>query len=132
MGHRFGGQAIAQALPQQVQLQVTNQMVDTLAGYLDNISAAATTAGRGAYMDDLAASMAILVDTNASQAKELKKTREQINSFRNNNPRADKSGPKRTVCPHYTAVRRNVPHAKSACFFNPDIVQDSLWKKSSV
>ena len=131
MGHRFGGQAIAQALPQQVQLQVTNQMVDMLAGYFDKIAAAATTTGQGTDMADLA-SMAILVDTNASQAKELKKTREHIYAFRNNNPQADKSGPKRTLCPHYTAVRRNVPHAKNACFFNPDIVQDSLCNKSSV
>ena len=69
MGQPFGGQAIAQALPQQVKTQVTNQIVKTLAGYLDNIAAAATTTGRGIELDDIATSMAILVDTNAAQAK---------------------------------------------------------------
>ena len=44
-------------------------MVDTLTGYLDKIAAAATTTGRSSNMADLAASMAILVDTNAAQAK---------------------------------------------------------------
>ena len=72
VGQPFGGQAIAQALPKQVQPQVTNQMVDNLSGCLDNIAAAATTTGRGIELADLAASMPILVDTNAAQAKELK------------------------------------------------------------
>ena len=44
-------------------------MVDMLAGYLDNISAAATTTRCGTELADLAAIMAILVDTNAAQAK---------------------------------------------------------------
>ena len=47
-------------------------MVDTLAGYLGNIAAAATTTGRGTKMADLDARMAILVDTNTAQPKELK------------------------------------------------------------
>ena len=83
MGQPFGGQAIAQALPQQVRLQVTNQMVDMLAGYLDNIAAAATITGCGTELADLASSMAILVDTNADQAKELKQIQEQINALGN-------------------------------------------------
>ena len=88
VGQPFGGQAIAQALPQQVQPQVTNQMVDTLVGYLDNIAAAATTTGSGTELSDLAASMAILLDTNTDQAKELKQIQEQINALGNssNNP----------------------------------------------
>ena len=64
VGQPFGGQYIAQALTQQVQPQVTNQMVDTLFGYLDKITVAATTTGRGTDMADLDARMAILVDTN--------------------------------------------------------------------
>ena len=72
VGQPFGGQSISQALPQQVQPQATNQMVDTLSGYLDNIAAEATTTGRGTEIADLAASMAVLVDTNTAQAKELK------------------------------------------------------------
>ena len=69
VGQPFGGQAIEQALSQQVQPQVTNQMLDTLAGYLNNLAAAATTTGRRTDLSDLAASMAILVDTNTAQAK---------------------------------------------------------------
>ena len=63
-------------------------MVDTLAGYLGNIAAAATTTGRGIKMADLDARMAILVDTNTAQPKELKKMREHINALKksNNNP----------------------------------------------
>ena len=44
-------------------------MVDTLAGYLDNIAAAATTTGRVKEMADLADSMVILVDINTAQTK---------------------------------------------------------------
>ena len=69
VGKPFGGHAIVQALAHQVQAQVTNQMVDTLAVYLNNISAAATTTRSGTKLADHAASMSILVDTNASQAK---------------------------------------------------------------
>ena len=69
VGHPFGGQAIAQALPQQVEPQVINHVVDTLDGYLDNIVAAATTPGQGTEMADISSSMDILVDTNAAQAK---------------------------------------------------------------
>ena len=99
VGQPFGGQTITHALLQQVQPQVTNQMVNTLAGYLDNIVAAATTPGISKELDDLAASMVILVDTNTEQAKELKQIREQINALRNNNknPRADTKGPTRKV-----------------------------------
>ena len=107
-------------------------MFDTLAGYLDNIEAAATTAGHGTELSDIAASMAILVDTNAAQAKKLKQMREHINALRNssNNPRADPSGPTRAVCPHCTAVGRSVPHAKDVCFFNPKIIKNiPTWAK---
>ena len=88
VGQPFGGQAIAQSLTQQVQPKVTNQMVYTLAGYLNNIVATATTTGRGTKLADLSASMYTLVDTNADQDKELKQMREQINALcnSNNNP----------------------------------------------
>ena len=85
VGQLFYGQAITQALPQKVHPQATNQKVDTLEGYLDNIAAAATTTRRGTELADLAASMAIILDTNSAQAKELKQIREQINVLRNNN-----------------------------------------------
>ena len=45
--------------------------MDSLAGYLDNIAAAATNTATatGGPLADLAASMVIVVDTNAAQAK---------------------------------------------------------------
>ena len=56
--------------------------------------------------------------------------REHINAFHNNNIRADASGPSWTVCPHCTAVVRNVPHAKDACFFNPKSSKNiTMWSK---
>ena len=105
-------------------------MVDMLAGYLDNISAAATMTGRSTELSDLTASMTILVDTNASQAKVLKQMRDQINDFCNNNHQADASGPPRTVCPHCTAAGGNVLHAKYECLFNPKSIKNiPTWAK---
>ena len=81
-------------------------------------------------MDNLVDSMFILVDNNTVQAKELNKMREQINALHNNNPRANTIGPTRTVCPHYTPVGRNMPHAKDACFFNPKSIKNRpTWAK---
>ena len=72
-------------------------MVETLSGYLDNITAASNTTGQDTELDDIASSMAILVDTNAAQAKELKQMQDQINAFCNSNPQANASVPTRTV-----------------------------------
>ena len=45
--------------------------MDSLAGYLDNIAAATNNASeQGGPLAELAASMAILVDTNTVKAKE--------------------------------------------------------------
>ena len=48
-------------------------MIDSLACYLDNIASAATNnaSAKGGTLAEFAASMAILVDTHAAQAKEL-------------------------------------------------------------
>ena len=48
--------------------QLSNQMLDSLKGYLDNIAAAATqTAANGGPLEELAASLAVSVDTVARQ-----------------------------------------------------------------
>ena len=48
--------------------QISNQMLDSLEGYLDNIAAAATqTAATGTPLAELAASLAVSVDTVARQ-----------------------------------------------------------------
>ena len=86
VGQPFGGKATKQ--PPQPCLKgdvpITNQIVDTLAGYLDNIVTAATNMGGGKELEDLADSMAILVDTNSAQEKELKTICEKINALKNN------------------------------------------------
>ncbi len=105
---------MAHETPLQPEGAVTNEMVDNLAGYLDNIAAAATTAGKGTELADLAASLAILVATNATQAKELKQMREQLNTLRNNQ-RSDSQ----PTCTHCVAVGRKAPHSAGACFFDP-------------
>ena len=55
--------------------QITNYTVDKLLGYLDSILIAATTASGGKELAELAASLAIIADTNAVLARELKQTR---------------------------------------------------------
>ena len=67
-GRPFGGKATEQPPPpgRKGEMPITNQMVDTLAGYLDNIAAAAMNVGGGKELEDLAASMLILVDTNVA------------------------------------------------------------------
>ena len=58
-------------------------MLDSLEGYLDNIAAAATqTAATGTPLAELAASLAVLVDTMARQQIEIKRLTEHINALR--------------------------------------------------
>ena len=54
--------------------QLTNQMMDSLEGFFDNIAAAATqTAANGGPLAELAASLAISVATVARQHQEIKR-----------------------------------------------------------
>ena len=62
---------------------LTNNMMDSLEGYLDNIVAAATqTAANGGPLAELAASLAISVDTVAKHQQEIKRLSEQINALK--------------------------------------------------
>ena len=62
--------------------QMSNQMLDSLEGYLDNIAAAATqTAATGTPLAELAASLAVSVDTVARQQIEIKRLTEHINAL---------------------------------------------------
>ena len=55
--------------------------MDSLEGYLDNIAAEATqTEANGGTLAELAAGMAISVDTIARQQQEIKRLSEQINA----------------------------------------------------
>ena len=62
---------------------MSHQMLDSLEGYLDNIAAAATqTAATGTPLAELAATLAVSVDTVAQQQIEIKRLTEHINALR--------------------------------------------------
>ena len=63
--------------------KLSHQMLDSLEGYLDNIAAAATqTAATGGTLAELAASLAVSMDTVARQQIEIKRLPEQINALK--------------------------------------------------
>ena len=86
----FGGSALFGAEPvaqeknkQEGAPQMSNQMLDSLEGYLDKIMEAATqTAANGAPLSELAASLAVSVDTVARQQPEIKRLTEHINALK--------------------------------------------------
>ena len=100
-------------------------MLGSLEGYLDNIMAAATqTAANGGPLAELAASLAVSVDTVARQQPEIKRLTEHINALKikggsvtagfpvtggNNSPQ----------CKHCAAVGRTAPHRNTKCYFDP-------------
>ena len=60
---------------------LTNQIMDSIEGYLDNIVAADTqTAANGGPLAELAASLEISVDTVTRQQQEIKCLSEQVNA----------------------------------------------------
>ena len=62
---------------------MSNQILDSLEGYLDNIAAAATqTAANGGPLAELAASLEVSVDTVARKQLEIKRLIEHINVLR--------------------------------------------------
>ena len=61
---------------------MSQQIMDSLEGYLDNIAAVATqTAATGTPLAELAASLAVSVDTVARQQIEIKRLTEHINAL---------------------------------------------------
>ena len=68
-------------------------MMDLLEGYLDNISAEATqTAEKGGPLTELAASLAISVDTVAKHQQEIKSLSDQINALKKRGTQAARFG----------------------------------------
>ena len=60
-----------------------NHILDSLEGYLDNITTAATQAvAKGGPHAELPVSLAILTDTVATHQKEIKRLYEQINAMK--------------------------------------------------
>ena len=102
---------------------LTNQMMDSLEGYLDNISAAATqTAPNGGPLAELVSSLAVSVDTVTIQQQERNRFSEQINTLKKRGTQATSSATLlggTTVCTHCESVGRTAPHRKNACYFDP-------------
>ena len=89
---------------------------------MDNIVAAATQAAENiGPLAELAASLAISVDTVARHQEEIKCLSEQVNFLKNRGTQADSVGtfPRgTTLCTHCEAVGRTAPHRKNACYLD--------------
>ena len=94
--------------------------MDSLEGYLDNIAAATTqTAANVGPLAELAASLAVLVDTVARKQQEIKRLSEQISALKrkgvSSTSGATVPGVNNTVCKHYEAVGQTEPHRQNSC-----------------
>ena len=100
-------------------------MMDLLEGYLDNIAAAATqTAATGTPLAELAASLAVSVETVARQQIDIKRLTEHISALREKGSASTASVPSTgynnaTTCKHCKVVGCSVPHWNNQCFFDP-------------
>ena len=116
--------------------QMSNQMLDSLKGYLDNIAAAATqTAANGGPLAEFAASMAVSVDTVARQQIEIKGLTEYINTLKKKrtsgtNGVTGTGGNNFPPCKHCEAVGQTAPHRHNICYFDPRKNKDRQgWAK---
>ena len=145
----FGGSALFGAAPaekeqhkQEEAPQMLHQMLDSLEGYLDNIVAAATqTAANGGPLAELAASLAVSVDTVARQKIKIKRLTKHINALKKKGGTVT-AGVTGTVgtnsnyphCKHCAAVGRTAPHQNNKCYFDPRKIKrgwvgkNGLWK----
>ena len=105
---------------------LSNQMLYSLKGYLDNITAAPTQAvSNVGPLDEFSVSLAVSVDTVDVQAKEIKGLYQHINALKNkgtqkfNSETNDSGGMTRNVCPHCSGFGRSVPHKNGSCYFDP-------------
>ena len=122
----FGVAPVGNEPPEQKEApKMSHQMRDSLEGYLDNIAAAAIqTAATGTPLAELAAILAVLVDTVARQKHEIKRLTEHINALRKKGGTVtagvpntgEKNSPN---CKHCAAVGRSAPHRHNQCFFDP-------------
>ena len=104
---------------------LTNNIMESLEGYLDNIAVAvAQTVAKGGPLAELAASLAVSVGIVARQQQEIKRLYEHINAMKNRGTQASSirkmSGGVLVgaVCTHYEAVGRTAPQRKNACYFD--------------
>ena len=88
--------------------QLTHQMMDSLEGYLNNITAVATQmADQGGPLAELAASLAVSVDTVARQQQDIKRLTAQFNAFEKKGPQeTSEKEREKIICKHCEAVGR--------------------------
>ena len=95
---------------------------------MENITAAATqTTAKGGALTELAASLAISVDTVARQQQEIKRLYEHVNALKKRGTQASsvRTFPgETTVCTHCEAVGCTAPHRENARYFNPRKITD--------
>ena len=100
-------------------------MLDSLEGYIDNIAAAATQVVANIIpLAELFASLVVLVETVAAQAKDIKSLYQNINALKKKGtPNSSREmnaggGMMGNVCPHCAAVGRLAPRKKGSCYFD--------------
>ena len=96
---------------------------------MDNIAAAATqTAANGSPLSELAASLAISVDTVARQHQEIKHLSEQIHVKKKKGASATSgttlTGVNNNICTHCETVGSTAPHKKNSYYFDPRKMTD--------
>ena len=117
---------------------MSHQMLDYLEGYLDNIAAAATqTATNGGPLAELAASLAVSVDTVARQQIEIKRLTEHINTLKKKGgavtagvPGTGGNNSNSLHYKHCAAVGRTALHRNNKCYFDPKKNKERMgWAK---
>ena len=111
--------------------QLTNQMVDLLEGYLNTIAAAATqTADQGGPLAELAASLAVSVDTFVRQQQEIKRLTAQVNAFKKKGlQETSEKEREQIICKHCEAVGRTAPHGKNFFFEPKKMTERKEWAR---
>ena len=89
-------------------------MMDSLEGYLNNITDASTqTADQGGPLTEVAASLVVSVDTVARKQQEIKRLTSQVNALKKKYPQETSEKERgKMICKHFEAVGRTSPHGK--------------------
>ena len=104
-----------------------HQILDSLEGYIDNIASSATqTAANGGPLAELAARLAVSVDTVARQKIQIKRLTEQNNALKKKGgavtagvPGTGGTNSNYPRCKHCAAVGRSAPHRNNKFYFDP-------------
>ena len=92
-------------------------------------------AAKGGPLAELAASVAISVDTVTRQQQEIKRSSEQVYALKKIGTLADSVGTfpgGNILCSHCEAVSHTAPHRKNACYLDPrKMTSRKEWEKNS-